>query len=207
MYLRDLRKPSANKNVYKFASRKVGSVIMCESSLEFDACFHHEYNENVVYFESQPEGFHYQINGKWNPYTPDALIQYKSGECKLIEYKPFSKTQDINFQNEFKAKKAHAALFGQELILVTEQQIRVNPILNNLKLLHRYSGISCINELQSTVLAFIQKSGKIAIRDIDTSSSLTLGELKASICLLLAKGLIKADIQNECLESNPMVWC
>ncbi|WP_448565923.1 Tn7 transposase TnsA N-terminal domain-containing protein [Thalassotalea ganghwensis] len=196
-----------NKNVYKFASSKVGSVIMCESSIEFDACFHHEYNDNVEYFESQPMGFHYQVNNKWNPYTPDALVRYKSGKCKLIEYKPYSKTQDLEFQHEFNAKKANAATLGYELILVTEQQIRVNPILHNLKLLHRYSGSTRITDIQSSILEFIQKSGKIAISDIDTNFSLTTGEIKASIYLLLAKGIVKADIKNECLESNPMVWC
>ena len=39
MYIRNLRKPSPNKNVFKFASAKVSNVIMCESTLEFDACF------------------------------------------------------------------------------------------------------------------------------------------------------------------------
>ncbi|QLE83954.1 hypothetical protein FLM48_01930 [Shewanella sp. Scap07] len=43
MYIRNLRKPSPNKNVFKFASAKVSETIMCESTLEFDACFHHEY--------------------------------------------------------------------------------------------------------------------------------------------------------------------
>ncbi len=38
MYVRNLRKPSANKNVYKFVSLKNGCTIMCEGSLEYDCC-------------------------------------------------------------------------------------------------------------------------------------------------------------------------
>ena len=37
MYIRNLRKPSPNKNVFKFASAKINNVIMCESTLEFNA--------------------------------------------------------------------------------------------------------------------------------------------------------------------------
>ena len=47
MYIRNLRKPSPNKNVFKFASTKISDVIMCESTLEFDACFHHEYKDET----------------------------------------------------------------------------------------------------------------------------------------------------------------
>lgn len=37
MYIRNLRKLSPNKNVFKFASAKASETIMCESTLEFDA--------------------------------------------------------------------------------------------------------------------------------------------------------------------------
>lgn len=70
MYIRSLRKPSPNKNVFKFASAKVSETIMCESSLELDACFHHEYNDCIKVFCSQPEGFYYDFEGKRLPVMP-----------------------------------------------------------------------------------------------------------------------------------------
>jgi hypothetical protein len=85
MYIRNLRKPSPNKNVFKFASTKISDVIMCESTLEFDACFHHEYNDAIESYGSQPEGFKYQFRGKILPYTPDALIAYFDGVEKYHE--------------------------------------------------------------------------------------------------------------------------
>ncbi len=54
MYIRNLRKPSPSKNIYKFASRKNHSTIMCESGLEFDAYFHLEFSPSIASFESQP---------------------------------------------------------------------------------------------------------------------------------------------------------
>jgi hypothetical protein len=67
MNIRNLRKPSPNKNVFKFASTKVSDAIMYESRLEFDACFHHEYNDEIESYGSQPEGLKYGFNGKILP--------------------------------------------------------------------------------------------------------------------------------------------
>lgn len=47
MYNRNLRKPHPNKNIFKFSSAKNSSVVMCESTLEFDACFHLEYSPSI----------------------------------------------------------------------------------------------------------------------------------------------------------------
>ncbi|UXI02014.1 Tn7 transposase TnsA N-terminal domain-containing protein [Photobacterium sp. TY1-4] len=47
-----------------------------------------------------------------------------------LEVKPYSKAQHSDFFIQFKAKQAKAQEIGIPLILVTEKQIRVNPVLN-----------------------------------------------------------------------------
>ncbi|MBU2071778.1 MAG: TnsA endonuclease N-terminal domain-containing protein [Gammaproteobacteria bacterium] len=207
MYIRSLRKPSPNKNVFKFASAKVSETIMCESSLEFDACFHHEYNENIKSFGSQPEGFYYHFGGKKLPYTPDAIIHFIDGTVKFHEYKPYSKTFDPIFRAKFLAKKEAAQSSGVDLILVTERQIRVNPILNNLKILHRYSGIYGLNSIQIELINFIRKAGKICVNDIALRQSLSPGETKSYLYSLIHKGLVKTNLNHDDLACNPAVWC
>lgn len=207
MYLRSLRKPSPNKNVFKFASTKVSDTIMCESSLEFDACFHHEYNNSIKVFGSQPEGFYYHFDGKKLPYTPDTIVHYIDGTVKFHEYKPYSKTFDPIFRGKFIAKKAAAQALGADLILVTERQIRVNPILNNLKILHRYSGIYGLSSIQTELLHLIKTTGKISVNDVAIKQSLSLGEAKAYLYSLIHKGLIKANLNQDDLTCNPSVWC
>jgi hypothetical protein len=64
MYVRNLRKPSPNKNVYKFVSSKNRCSVMCESSLEYDCCYHLEYSDDVVRYESQPKGYRFSYQGK-----------------------------------------------------------------------------------------------------------------------------------------------
>jgi len=94
MYIRNLRKPSPSKNIYKFASRKNRSTIMCESGLEFDACFHLEFSPSIAAFESQPKGIEYLVDGKVRRYTPDFKIVKTTGEIEYIEVKP-ERTQHI----------------------------------------------------------------------------------------------------------------
>ncbi|WP_305815291.1 hypothetical protein [Photobacterium leiognathi] len=67
MYIRSLRKPSPNKNIYKFSSLKNRDAVMCEGSLERDCCYHFEYDPDVVHYESQPEGFYYDFHGEKRP--------------------------------------------------------------------------------------------------------------------------------------------
>lgn len=207
MYIRNLRKPSPNKNVFKFASAKVNDVIMCESSIEFDACFHHEYDNDVTSFASQPKGFKYRFKGKNLPYTPDALIIYKDSSERFHEYKPYSQTSCPIFREKFAAKRtASIELLGIDLILVTDRQIRVNPILNNLKLLHRYSGVYGVSYVQKELLNLIKHSGFIKLNDICELYGLPLGETRASLYALLHKGLLKTDLGREDLNKNPTFW-
>ncbi|BED87910.1 endonuclease [Pseudoalteromonas sp. MM1] len=206
MYIRNLRKPSPNKNVFKFASTKVSSVVMCESTLEFDACFHHEYNDLIESFGSQPEGFKYEFMGKSLPYTPDALIAYTNKTQKYHEYKPYSKIASPLFRAEFAAKRAASLKLGIDLVLVTDRQIRVNPILNNLKLLHRYSGVFGISSIQKELLNFIHKSGAIKLNDISRQIGLPIGEARSYLFALMGKGLIKANLGIDDLTNNPTLW-
>lgn len=206
MYIRNLRKPSPNKNVFKFASTKVSSVVMCESTLEFDACFHHEYNDLIESFGSQPEGFKYEFMSKSLPYTPDALISYTDKTQKYHEYKPYSKIASPLFRAEFAAKRAASLKLGIDLVLVTDRQIRVNPILNNLKLLHRYSGVFGISSIQKELLNFIHKSGAIKLNDISRQIGLPIGEARSYLFALMGKGLIKANLGIDDLTNNPTLW-
>lgn len=206
MYIRNLRKASPVKNVYKFASVKMNDTIMCEGSLEYDACFHHEYNEDVLSFVSQPEGFYYQLDGKSLPYTPDALIHYKDGMSQYLEYKPKRKTLNSDFKVRFTARREAAKKLGIELVLVTEAQIRVFPYLDNLILLHRYTGIQSQTPVQERILSSICTAQKKPLSQIAVQHNLPVGEARANVFSLLTRGWLKADLENENLMEDPLVW-
>ena len=205
MYRRKLT-ISRVKNIFKFVSQKMSSVYLVESFLEFDACFHFEYSPNVVSFETQPLGFKYYFEGKQCPYTPDVLVNdLKNGE-RFVEIKPVTKTINGEFRSRFKAKQQQALNLGKPLILVTEQQIRVNPILNNLKLLHRYSGFQSFTPLQFELIALVKRIGRVPITKLLQANKVSVGGILASVLGLISHGFMSTDLVTGDFGLNSKVW-
>ncbi|WP_052380011.1 hypothetical protein [Pseudoalteromonas sp. '520P1 No. 423'] len=90
--------------------------------------------------------------------------------------------------------------------MVTEQQIRINPILNNLKLLHRYSGFQSLTPLQYKLLELIKSFGMIRIVKIIQSESVAEGEVLASILGLISHGFIDTDLINSDINAQSKIW-
>lgn len=187
-------------------SLKNDSIIRTESMLEFDMCFHLEYSPDVVSFESQPQGFHYEYQGKRLSYTPDFLITHSSGQQQLLEVKPLSKTQRPDFQSKFIQKQQAAQKLNLSLILITEKQIRTGHLLNNFKLLHRYSGLHSISVTQKAIIHLIQKVNKIQINQIANNLNISNGEALTGVLSWLSKGALQTDYSNGVINGNSYVW-
>ncbi|WP_083023764.1 TnsA endonuclease N-terminal domain-containing protein [Vreelandella lionensis] len=112
MYTRTLR-PSPVKHIYKFASHKNGNVQTVESSLEFNACFHFEYANEVSSFVAQPEGFYYQFENRTCSYTPDFELFCRSGKKVFVEIKPPPEALKHDFIQRFTAKKKAVEMLGK----------------------------------------------------------------------------------------------
>ncbi len=205
MYRRNL-KHSRVKNLFKFASIKNNSVLTVESALEFDSCFHLEYCKEIVSFEAQPEGFYYPFPGKRLPYTPDFKVRYADGRDAFLEIKPVSKIEGDEFRQKFIAKMDMAKSLNCPLSLVTDNQIRVNPVLYNLKLLHRYTGIVGVNTLQTQLLKVVRSSGLVSIGDLSRRVDMTEGELKANVLAMISRGQLQAELSKEKFGQQSVVW-
>lgn len=204
MYVRNLRKPSANKNVYKFVSVKNRCTIICESSLEYECCYHLEYCDDVISYSSQPKGFRFSYRDKEHAYTPDFLVHREDGTSYLIEVKPLSKTFDPEFKDKFCHQQIRANELGTPLLLVTDRQIRNEIYLNNLKLIHRYSG--CIENTSQLdlVLSAVNQSSPICIKALSERLHLTIGEVLSSVLRLIGLRKIKTSL-DVALNENTLV--
>lgn len=205
MYIRNLRKPSPNKNIYKFSSLKNRDAVMCEGSLERDCCYHFEYDPDVVHYESQPEGFYYAYNGKKRPYTPDFLVIYLDGTFEYVEVKPYSKTLSKKFKQEFSARKEAANRRGFGLILVTDKQIRNGFFLKNSELVHRYSGCISSDDLAKKVHLYLVSRSAVKIGDLAVSIGESAGRVFASVLRLVATGKAGVDLDIAALSENTTV--
>lgn len=205
MYRRRL-KHSRVKNLYKFASPKMNRVLTVESSLEFDACFHFEYTSTISSYEAQPEGFYYSFGDKQLPYTPDFLVFDKARGPRFIEIKPYAELESEEFKEKFHGRQRSALDHGVPLLLVTEKQIRVDPVLSNLKLLHRYSGLKTLTPLHLMLLDIVRKSGKVRVRDLMHETGESSSAVLTSVISWLAIGEMSSDLSAAKLGVGSIVW-
>lgn len=205
MYRRHL-KHSRVKNLFKFVSVKMNTVFTVESSLEFDTCFHLEYSSTVKEFEAQPLGYYYEFEGRECPYTPDFRVEDHYGNASFIEVKPCDKVADPDFLNRFPFKQQKALALSSPLKLITERQIRIDPILGNLKLLHRYSGFQSFTPLHTMLLRVVREYGRIQLSSLCDATKATHGAVFASTLALIAMGLIKSDLTSQAFSATTFVW-
>lgn len=99
------KKSSHVHNICKFMSLKNDAVVRTLSILEFDFCFHLEYNPNINSFTSQPFGFHYQFNNRKCRYTPDFLAIGHNEQSTFFEVKHSSQILKPDFRERFEEKQ------------------------------------------------------------------------------------------------------
>ncbi|WP_281544935.1 TnsA endonuclease N-terminal domain-containing protein [Grimontia sp. SpTr1] len=200
-------KASFVHNIRKFMSLKNDAVVRTMSVLEYDFCLHLEYNPDVHSYVSQPDGFFYHFNGRKCRYTPDFQVFDSAGTSAFFEVKHSSKISSPDFKARFEKKARVADELGHPLVLVTEKQIRLDPIINNLKLLHRYSGLHTITEIQKSVLAYVRKRGEVKLYQV--ADELGISEHETLICSLcwISSKKINADLRQEPFSLNTLVWC
>jgi hypothetical protein len=205
MYRRHL-KHSRVKNLFKFVSAKMNTVLTVESSLEFDTCFHLEYSPAVKTFEAQPEGYYYIFEDRECPYTPDFRVVDECGNAYFIEVKPSDKIAEPDFLQRFPFKQQRAIELSCPLKLITERQIRIDPILGNLKLLHRYSGFQSFTPLHMQLLGLVKDFGRVSLARLSGSSGAPPEEVLATVLSLLARGLIHSDLAERKMDLSSVVW-
>ncbi len=184
----------------------MNTVFTVESSLEFDTCFHLEYSPAVKAFEAQPEGFYYDFDGRLCPYTPDFRVIDHDDKACFLEVKPSEKVADTDFLERFPVKQQRAIELSSPLKLVTEKQIRIYPILGNLKLLHRYSGFQSFTPLHMQLLRLVRELGRVSLSRLSGSTGTPQEEVLASALSLLARGLIKSDLAAQEIGFSIVVW-
>lgn len=129
---------SPNRVVYKFPSIKLGRTIYCESGLELDYAFLLDADHGGVRsFQEQPGKIRYHLNGKLRTYTPDFFVN-RPDKKQVVEVKPESKAHTEENKILFGIIDSICRGAGCEFLVVTDARIRVQPFLDNIKLLWKY---------------------------------------------------------------------
>lgn len=194
---RNLNK-SRGKNIHRYTSVrmevKMNRKVSVESTLEYYACHHFDFSTEILRFCSQPIRYSYILDGKEHTYVPDFLVQFNDGEFIFYEVKNDVASSSKSFKVEFEAKRIAAEKFGIALELVTESQIKVAPLLHNLKLIHRYASRNNVNKVQQNLLTILRQHGSLRVESLMVKADMSRLEIMPILCNLLSKHIIETDL-------------
>lgn len=204
---RNINKPSPNKNISKFSSDKNQASALCEGTLELDACYFFESLDSIVRYEYQPDSYQYVLNGRTINFYPDFKLYFDTGEVILVEIKPFRKACKNTFKDKFKARREAIRKNGNDFILLTEKQIRKEPLLDNLKYLYRQKDLNItLSDTDINIIQFLSKNNQCNLSDISLGLNLESGIIKNSLAHLYNLKKIDINIDTDNITKNPNIY-
>lgn len=135
---RKIRNTRSKKIIGKFPSVKMNEIVWWESQIERDYIYLLEIDPDVISYKSQPFFLNYMKEGKTRKYTPDFWVKRTNFE-QVIEVKPAEKISSEKNQDLWRNIMPLCEEKGWEFIVVTDKMIRVQPKLDNIKLLYKYA--------------------------------------------------------------------
>ncbi len=135
---RKITNRGSKKVIGKFPSLKMNTAIWWESQLERDYIYLLEIDPDVISYQGQPFTLAYNTLDKRRKYTPDFLVERK-GSKQIVEVKPANKVSETQNLRRFQQAASICLAHNLELVVVTEKTIRVQPRLDNIKLLYKYA--------------------------------------------------------------------
>lgn len=125
--------PSGRGFRAKFFSPKNARLVRCESLLEFDCLHLFEFARDITTFVEQPMTIRYQLGRAWRRYTPDFSVSWVGGRRWLVEVKPAGCLAEEQQQEKFARLSEVFAAQGDQLMLLTDTQIRRATRLRQVK--------------------------------------------------------------------------
>lgn len=188
MTARKVVTPSGRRIKGYFPSRKAGRMVAWESKLERDACLLFEFSRAVAIYREQPERITYYIGGEPFAYYPDFELVLTSGELLHVEVKPKAKLRKL--REKLSAIELHYSRIGRNFRVMTEDDIRVEPLLSNLKVLAYHNRQLDITDAQLRSWQGLVEEGKATTVE---DAQRILGDVK-KVYRLLAAGYLVSDL-------------
>lgn len=144
-----------------------------ESALERDLLMQLAWDEEVIWFVTQPIDIYYEFPLKRpGKYTPDVLIEFDSTSagdrspmlCE-VKYRAEIARNWRELRRKFRAAKAHCANVGWRFFVLTEDHIRT-PRLKNIQFLWTYRNASFNTGLTKPLLDALRSQGPATMLQI-----------------------------------------
>ena len=138
MPIRKIPRFGAQKNIGKFSSVKTRRVAWFESLLERDYMYLLDYELAISYWVEQPLKIRFRDNGRTCSYTPDFEV-HRQSKKQIIEVKTKNQVDSGNWDALFSTATFICEQEGYEFTVVTDEFIRQQPRLDNVKTLWKYA--------------------------------------------------------------------
>lgn len=176
----------------KFASRKNNCQVHWESQLERDAFILHEADPSVLAYREQAAKLSFPWEDRLTTHVPDLLVKTSTGLI-FREIKSEADAEDPFIRDRAQYLSKALPLYGYQYQLLTEQEIRRRPRLDNAELLVRYSRFPVPQADLESALATVEKhEGQVAWADIEHGC---FGDYSiATACQLILAGALHLNL-------------
>lgn len=127
----------------KAPSFKSGAIVHCESAQEEEAVARFEACPSVKKITAQPVRITYEHEGKKRNTTPDFKLTLKDGLDIYVEIK--HTTQALKMADVLEARAVGSAEQGLDYRVITDRWIRIEPLLENIRILQRWRGATRVS--------------------------------------------------------------
>ena len=196
---------AGRKNLGKFASVKTGRVAWYESLLERDYMYLLDYEGDVSYWHEQPLRMRFSHGGKVHRYTPDLEV-HRASQKQLIEVKPKHQVDSGKWDVLFRAASSICEEEGYEFLVLTDEVIRMQPRLENVKLLWKYARTPVLPQHQIICSQFFQSRNDELVTLGDLVQLFTRKHLpKQTLYCLLFWGALDFDLMQPLDQDSPII--
>jgi len=175
----------------KYPSLKMGRMMHWESTLERDAFMLMDINRSILKFHEQPAKITYWLDGEKHIHYPDILTTSHEGSCfvEIKEEKDASK-DEVSARTQLLSEQL--PMQGYSYLVFTEEEIRKNPNLENVRRLLRYGRIKPDIQTIERIKKDYFSSGECLSGDI--TSSANCNSDYPVICRMIIDGMLTKDI-------------
>jgi hypothetical protein len=180
------------KNIGKFFSVKMNSMLWFESLLEESLMYLLDFDPSVKRFKEQPCHIRYMHEGKRHRYTPDFFVERPS-ERQIIEVKPKSKAATEKYRLLFRIVSHICEREGYKFKVYTEETILLQPRLNSVKALWSYARTPFRLQHQLYCQEFLQRKQTAYLAEVFEYFK-SKGASKQIVYALLYWGVLDFDL-------------
>ena len=180
------------KVIGKFPSIKNGRMVWWESQIERDYLYLLEIDPDVVSYEEQPLKIRYYLDGEPHLYTPDFRV-IRRDKRQIVEVKDKKAAVREEYVELFRRAAPICQEQGYEFVVVTDLDIRIQPKLDNIKLIYKYAKAAVTSLHQILLYSLFADMASLTLEEI-IGGFASKGISGSVVYALIYSGILSIDL-------------